>query len=222
MTMTPTLRSTLVPVLRQDCLQRQEIAQLYKALAKGETCSHKRDLYRTLATQAELGLLRPARRLHRLGESVPAFRPSWGHQLKRWWLCQLNAQRAMTWLQSAEAKNARRYLEVITAVIPTKAKAQRQTAGLGDAETKQRMLLPRSPYYGQPLPQQVAFNQVLQDFASQVSLTCALETGGKISPSDAMARLDTLWQTLQMTRMRHRLAQDLPGGMADKEQGRGD
>jgi hypothetical protein len=212
MTMT-TVRSTLVPVLRQDCLQRQEIAQLYKALAKGETCSRKRDLYRALATQAEQGLLRPARRLHRLGESVPAFQPGWRHQLKRWWLGQVNPHRALTWLQGVEEKNTRRYLEVIAVAIPARAKAQPHTPGLADAATKQEMLSPRSPYYGQPLPQQVALNQVLQDFANQVSLTCALETGGRISPSDAMERLDSLWQMLQTARMRHRLDQ----GLADEE-----
>ncbi len=205
MTTTTTLRATLVPTLRQDCLQRQELAQFYKALAKSEPCPVKRELYRALAIQAELGLLRPARRLHRLGESVPAFRPSWGHRLKRWWLCQVGAQRALTWLQGAEEENSRRYLEVIGAAP-------------GDAETKRSMLCPRSPYYGQPLPQQVAFNQVLQDFASQVSLTCALETGGKISSSDAIERLDTLWHTLQTARMRHRLSEDLPKRVVDKGQ----
>lgn len=215
-TTTTTLRTTLVPLLQHDCLQRQELAQLYKALAKSEPCPDKRDLYRALATQVELGLLRPARHLHRLGESVPAFRPSWGHQLKRWWLCQVNAQRALTWLQGAEEENSRRYLEVIRAALPEQAKAQKPDTISGDVATKQAMLCPRSPYYGQP--QQVAFNSALQDFSNQVSLTCALETGGKLSPSEAMARLDTLWQTLQTARMRHRLSADLPSTGADEGQ----
>jgi hypothetical protein len=208
---TTALRTTLVPILRRDCLQRQELAQLYKALAKSETCSRKRALYRALATQVEQGILRPARQLHRLGESVPAFKPGWGHQLKRWWLGQVNPHRALTWLQSAEEKTARRYRDVMAVAIPAQAKAQPHTPSLADAATKQAMLSPRWPYYGQP--QHVAFNQALQDFANQVSLTCALETGGKISPSDAMGRLDHLWQTLQTTRMRYPLAQ----GLADEQ-----
>ncbi len=42
-----------------------------------------------------------------------------------------------------------------------------------------------------------AFDEKLEDFAQQVSYTCNLEIGGKLSPSDAYERLGSLWQQLQ-------------------------
>ncbi len=209
MALTTSLQSSLVPVLRQDCLQRQERAQLYKTLAKSETCPRKRDLYWALATHTEQGLLRPARRLHRLGESVPAFQPGWQHQLKRWWFGHVKAHWGLTLLQRAEAKNARRYLDVLQDVMPVGdpagTKVHQQNNGLGDAKIRQQRLSPPLGNPGPSQPQQGSLSQALQDFAHRASLTCALETGGKISPSEAMERLDSLWQNLEAAHMRHRL-----------------
>lgn len=42
-----------------------------------------------------------------------------------------------------------------------------------------------------------AFDEKLEDFAQQVSYTCNLEVGGKLSPKDAYERLGNLWQKLQ-------------------------
>jgi hypothetical protein len=42
-----------------------------------------------------------------------------------------------------------------------------------------------------------AFRSRLQYFAHRVSITCALETGGKLTPEVAFAQLEALWQTLQ-------------------------
>jgi hypothetical protein len=43
-----------------------------------------------------------------------------------------------------------------------------------------------------------AFDEKLEDFAQQVSYTCNLEVGGKLSPADAYERLGNLWQQLQV------------------------
>jgi hypothetical protein len=44
------------------------------------------------------------------------------------------------------------------------------------------------------------FHEKLEDFAQQVSFTCNLETGGKLSPEDAFERLGRLWQDLQVSK----------------------
>ncbi|MFS8908795.1 hypothetical protein [Synechococcus sp. OH2] len=41
------------------------------------------------------------------------------------------------------------------------------------------------------------FRLLLQRYAHRVSLTCALETGGKLAPEVAFAQLETLWQALE-------------------------
>lgn len=204
-------RSTLVPLLLQDCLQRQEIAQLYKALAKHAPCPEKQALYRALASSTEVGLLRPARRLKRLGESVPCFRQSWGYWIKQWYLCQVKGETAIAWLHELEERTTKRYLEIIPVSAPNRTRGHDHPVGGHHATlTCHDLLCPRSRYYGDLAPEKVDFNGVLQDFANRVSLTCALETGGKISQTEAMERLDALWQALQTTRMRHRLTQDVP------------
>jgi hypothetical protein len=61
-------------------------------------------------------------------------------------------------------------------------------------------LFPRSRYYGTFTPERLVFNANLQEFAQRVSLTCALETGGKISPTEAFQTLETLWSQLQASK----------------------
>jgi hypothetical protein len=203
------LQSTLVPVLEQDCLLRQELAQLYKALAKNEPSPEKRDLYQTLAIRAERGILRPARRLKRYGKSVPVLQTSVWHWLKQQWLCRLNPDQALAWLQQVEDRNTQRYLEVLKTVLSSRSRLQNHRDNSREvARLRQAMFCPRSRYYGQPTPEQVTLNRALQDFANQVALTCALETGGKITPAEAMSRLDVLWHDIQTARMRHRLTQE--------------
>ncbi len=45
-----------------------------------------------------------------------------------------------------------------------------------------------------------AFDEKLEDFAQQVSFTCNLEIGGKLSAEDAFERLGHLWQQLQTSK----------------------
>jgi len=51
--------------------------------------------------------------------------------------------------------------------------------------TKDDFLYPRSRYYGQFTPENLLFNNNLQEFAQRVCYIASLETGGKISPEDS-------------------------------------
>jgi len=57
-------------------------------------------------------------------------------------------------------------------------------------------LSPRSRYYGDFSPKNLAFNANLQEFALRVNTVCGLETGGKITPHDAYREIRKLWQQL--------------------------
>ncbi|MGF1600750.1 MAG: hypothetical protein ACFCU8_01810 [Thermosynechococcaceae cyanobacterium] len=60
-------------------------------------------------------------------------------------------------------------------------------------------LYPHRRYQGLADPERT-FNEKLEDFAQQVSFTCNLETGGKLSPEDAFERLGHLWHDLRVSR----------------------
>ena len=49
-------------------------------------------------------------------------------------------------------------------------------------------------------PMVIAFTEELERFAQQVSYTCNLETGGKLSPRTAYERLETLWEHLKQAK----------------------
>lgn len=57
-------------------------------------------------------------------------------------------------------------------------------------------LSPRSRYYGNFSPKNLAFNANLQEFALRVNTVCNLETGGKMTPRDAYQEIRKLWQQL--------------------------
>jgi len=58
-------------------------------------------------------------------------------------------------------------------------------------------LSPRSRYYGRFTPENLAFNANLQEFAVRVTTICGLETGGKITPSEAYQQIRDLWNRLE-------------------------
>jgi sigma54-dependent transcription regulator len=62
---------------------------------------------------------------------------------------------------------------------------------------KERFLNPRATYRGEFTPANLAFNANLQEFANKVTVICALETNGKISPTDAYKQIKELWKKLQ-------------------------
>jgi hypothetical protein len=63
--------------------------------------------------------------------------------------------------------------------------------------TKEDFINPRSPYYGDFTPQNLAFNQNLQEFSNQVGLIVGLETGGKLSPTEAYKKIKKLFKELK-------------------------
>ncbi|EDX85649.1 hypothetical protein S7335_3352 [Synechococcus sp. PCC 7335] len=61
-------------------------------------------------------------------------------------------------------------------------------------------VMPRSPYRGKFTPQNLAFNANLQEFARRVSLICGLETGGKVSSTEAYKDIKKLWKDLKASK----------------------
>jgi hypothetical protein len=65
---------------------------------------------------------------------------------------------------------------------------------------KDKFLNPRSSYRGEFSPENLAFDANLQEFTNRVSIICALETGGKISPSEAYNQIKNLWTQLDQSK----------------------
>ncbi|MBE9156244.1 hypothetical protein IQ265_05285 [Nodosilinea sp. LEGE 06152] len=65
---------------------------------------------------------------------------------------------------------------------------------------KENFLFPRSKYWGEFTPQQLAFNANLQEFAQRVSFVCNLETGGKMSADEAYDEIKRLWKDLKQSK----------------------
>lgn len=67
-------------------------------------------------------------------------------------------------------------------------------------DQKDQFLHPRSRYYGDFKPENLAFNANLQEFAQRVAYICNLETGGKIAPEDAYREIRQLWKQLKRSK----------------------
>ncbi|MEI6063914.1 MAG: hypothetical protein WCQ26_04925 [Pseudanabaena sp. ELA748] len=65
---------------------------------------------------------------------------------------------------------------------------------------KDSFLNPISSFRGDFSPQNLAFDANLQEFTNRISIICALETGGKISPNEAYQQIKTLWNKLEQSR----------------------
>jgi hypothetical protein len=65
---------------------------------------------------------------------------------------------------------------------------------------KESFLNPIPSFRGEFSPQNLAFNANLQEFTNRVSIICALETGGKISPDQAYQEIKTLWGKLEQSK----------------------
>lgn len=61
-------------------------------------------------------------------------------------------------------------------------------------------LYPRSRYYGQVQPENMAFNANLQEFSLRVSYISSLETAGKITPEESYKQIKALWKQLKRTK----------------------
>lgn len=65
---------------------------------------------------------------------------------------------------------------------------------------KREFFYPRGKYRGKFTPENLTFNANLQEFTQQISLICGLESGGKIPPEEAYARIKALWKQLKASK----------------------
>jgi hypothetical protein len=65
---------------------------------------------------------------------------------------------------------------------------------------KERFMNPISRYRGEFSPENIAFDANLQEFTNRISIICALETGGKISPVEAYQQIKDLWTELDRSK----------------------
>jgi hypothetical protein len=79
---------------------------------------------------------------------------------------------------------------------------EQSNQGGGDRarEAREQFLFPRSKYYGEFTPQNLAFNANLQEFARRVEFICSLETNGKLAPSEAYNQIKNLWKALKTSK----------------------
>ncbi|MFO7090805.1 hypothetical protein B9R42_16335 [Arthrospira platensis PCC 7345] len=190
-----TARPSVISTLKQICLRKQEIAQIYKAMAKRESSESRRETLRKMATSSEQSILSPARTLKQLGESVPSLKYSWWQRSRDYLIAEVNLPLILHLIEKLEAQD-NYYLNQILAEY-----GEKTTDAINDPREArlvlQEMLSPYCRYRGQLTSENIRFNQVFQEFSNQVAIACALETSGKISPKQAMERLEQLWQELQ-------------------------
>jgi hypothetical protein len=57
-----------------------------------------------------------------------------------------------------------------------------------------------SRYRGEVKPENLVFNNNLQEFTQKISYICSLETAGKIAPEDAYKQIKGLWKELKQSK----------------------
>ena len=70
----------------------------------------------------------------------------------------------------------------------------------GADEFKDQFLNPKSKFYGDFSPENLAFDANLQEFANRVSIICSLETGGKITSLEAYEQIKDLWKQVKASK----------------------
>ena len=65
---------------------------------------------------------------------------------------------------------------------------------------KDRYVNPKYRYRGVFSPENLAFDANLQEFTNRISIICALETGGRISPIEAYQQIKDLWTELDQSK----------------------
>jgi hypothetical protein len=79
------------------------------------------------------------------------------------------------------------------------------------AFSKDEFLNPRSRYYGDFTPTNLILNANLQEFSNQISMLCALETGGKLSSDEAYKQIKRKFKQLKQSRKSLRAGNRPPG-----------
>lgn len=65
---------------------------------------------------------------------------------------------------------------------------------------KDSFLNPIGSYHGDFSPENLAFDQNLQEFSNKISIIVSLENGGKISPTEAYKRIKKLFKELKSSK----------------------
>jgi predicted HTH transcriptional regulator len=69
-----------------------------------------------------------------------------------------------------------------------------------DKPAKEGFINPTGRYQGDFTPGNLAFDANLQEFTNRVSIICALENGGKITPAEAYEQIKNLWAELKASK----------------------
>lgn len=64
-------------------------------------------------------------------------------------------------------------------------------------QVKNQLLFPRARFQGDFTPENLAFDNNLQEFAQRVAFICSLENSGKITGDDAHSQIRALYKELQ-------------------------
>lgn len=75
-------------------------------------------------------------------------------------------------------------------------------------DEKDNFLYPHRAYHGEVKPENLVFNANLQEFAQRVSYICNLETGGKLSSTDAYEKIKGLWKQLKRSKKGLKIGED--------------
>ena len=79
------------------------------------------------------------------------------------------------------------------------------------AFSKEEFLYLRSRYYGNFTPTNLVLNANLQEFSNQISMLCALETGGKLSSDEAYKQIKSKFKQLKQNRKLLKAGNQPPG-----------
>jgi hypothetical protein len=63
-------------------------------------------------------------------------------------------------------------------------------------------------YHGEVKPQNLVFNNNLQEFTQKVSYICSLETAGKLTPEDSYKQIKSLWKELKRSKKELGIGED--------------
>jgi hypothetical protein len=64
-------------------------------------------------------------------------------------------------------------------------------------DTLADFLCPQSRCRGEQTPQNLIFNAKLQQYAQRIGLIANLQTGGKLTPEEALSQIEALWETFE-------------------------
>jgi hypothetical protein len=65
-----------------------------------------------------------------------------------------------------------------------------------------------SRYNGQVKPENLVFNNNLQEFTQKISYICSLETAGKLTPEDSYKQIKSLWKELKRSKKQLGIGQE--------------